>query len=157
MWVGLLSHGERNSLSFSPSLLPHRHVIKNKTYIGNLKCKNLSTLAIPNRRVLLAQKEIPTKQVQISCQEIELNICHEFCQVEKCTKWFKRAWSDFSKWRFWFKWCVITQEILVSNFSKIGHSIRTHEEITYIAIASYCTDSLCTNHMVCYINKEIYW
>ena len=28
------------------------------------------------------------------------------------TENIKGAWSDFSEWKFWFKWCIITQEIL---------------------------------------------
>ncbi len=31
-----------------------------------------------------------------------------------------RAWSDFSEWWFSLKWCVITQEILVSNLYRLN-------------------------------------
>ena len=44
----------------------------------------------------------------------------ETMMLESGNRPFKGAWSDFSEWRYLFKWCIITQEILFSNFSWIG-------------------------------------
>ncbi len=43
--------------------------------------------------------------------------CERFKPKYKIVEILKDAWFDFSEWRFLFKQCVTTQEILVSNFS----------------------------------------
>ncbi len=51
----------------------------------------------------------------------------------------KGAWSNFSEWRLLFKWCIITQEIFVSNFSfkpvkSFRYMKRLHRKCLYLAV-----------------------
>ena len=43
---------------------------------------------------------------------------------------FKGTFSNLSEWRYSFNWCIITQDILISNFSYVGQIIWIQEKIT---------------------------